>query len=363
MVMPIPVPVAIELSDVERAQLESWARRRTSAQALALRSRIVLLAEEGLNNTEIGARLGIDVKSARKWRNRFAEHRLDGLTDEPRPGQPRKITDAKVEEVIVKTLESTPKDATHWSTRSMAREVGLNQTAVLRIWRAFGLQPHRQETWKLSRDPQFIEKVRDVVGLYLNPPERAVVLCVDEKSQIQALDRTAPILPMLPGTPERATHDYKRSGTSSLYAALDLTTGKVIGRLHSRHRAIEFKQFLQTLEREVPPNLDVHLVLDNSSTHKTPAIQRWLAAHPRFVLHFTPTSSSWLNLVERWFGELTNKLLRRGAHRTVRALNTDIRAWIDTWNENPRPFVWTKTADQILDSIARYCERINESQH
>jgi transposase len=265
--------------------------------------------------------------------------------------------------VIVKTLEATPRDATHWSTRSMAREVGLTQSAVLRIWRAFGLQPHRQQTWKLSKDPLFIDKVRDVVGLYLNPPERAVVLCVDEKSQIQALDRTTPILPMLPGTPERASHDYKRSGTSSLYAALDLTSGKVIGRLHSRHRAIEFKRFLQTLDREVPADLAVHLVLDNSSTHKTPAIQKWLAAHPRFVLHFTPTSSSWLNLVERWFAELTTKLLRRGAHRSVRQLNADIRAWIETWNDNPRPFVWTKTADQILDSIARYCERINESRH
>jgi transposase len=361
--MPIPVPVAIELTDAERAQLQSWAGRRTSAQALALRSRIVLLAEEGLNNTHIAARLGIDVSSARKWRNRFAEQRLDGLLDEPRPGRPRTITDEMVEAVIITTLETTPKDATHWSTRSMAREVGLTQSAVLRIWRAFGLQPHRQQSWKLSKDPQFVPKVRDVVGLYLNPPERAVVLCVDEKSQIQALDRTAPILPMLPGTPERATHDYKRAGTSSLYAALDLTSGKVIGRLHSRHRAIEFKQFLQALEREVPAGLDVHLVLDNSSTHKTPAIQRWLAAHPRFVLHFTPTSSSWLNLVERWFAELTNKLLRRGAHRSVRELNADIRAWIDTWNEDPRPFVWTKTADHILDSIARYCERINASGH
>jgi transposase len=361
--MPIPVPVAIDLTDAERAQLESWARRRTSAQALALRSRIVLLADEGLNNTQIAARLGLDVSSARKWRKRFAEQRLDGLLDEPRPGRPRTISDEQVEEVVIKTLESTPTDATHWSTRSMAREVGLTQSAVLRIWKAFGLQPHRQDTWKLSKDPQFIDKVRDIVGLYLNPPERAVVLCVDEKSQIQALDRSAPILPMLPGTPERATHDYKRSGISSLYAALDLTTGKVIGRLHSRHRAIEFKRFLQTLDREVPAQFDVHLVLDNSSTHKTPAIQRWLAAHPRFVLHFTPTSSSWLNLVERWFAELTNKLLRRGAHRSVRALNADIRAWIDTWNENPRPFVWTKTADQILNSIARYCERINESRH
>jgi transposase len=361
--MPNPVAVAIELSDEERAQLEAWARRRTSAQALAQRSRIVLLAAEGLGNTEIAERLGISRNMAMTWRSRFAEHRLDGLLDEPRPGRPRTITDEKVEEVIIKTLETTAKDATHWSTRSMAREVGLTQSAVLRIWRAFGLQPHRQETWKLSKDPQFVDKVRDVVGLYLNPPERAVVLCVDEKSQIQALDRTAPILPMLPGTPERATHDYKRSGTSSLYAALDLTTGKVIGRLHSRHRAIEFKQFLQTLDREVPDHLDVHLVLDNSSTHKTPAIQRWLAAHPRFVLHFTPTSASWLNLVERWFAELTNKLLRRGAHRSVRALNTDIRAWIETWNEDPRPFVWTKTADQILESIARYCERINASRH
>jgi transposase len=361
--MPSSVLAPVVLSAAERARLESWTRRRTSAQALALRSRIVLLAAEGRNNTEIARELGIHRNVAGKWRARFLEHRLDGLTDEPRPGRPRTITDDKVEEVIVRTLESTPKDATHWSTRSMAREVGLTQSAVLRIWKAFGLQPHRAQTWKLSKDPLFVAKVRDVVGLYLDPPERAVVLCVDEKSQIQALDRTAPILPMLPGTPERATHDYKRAGTSSLYAALDLTTGKVIGRLHSRHRAIEFKQFLQTIDREVPDDLAVHLVLDNSSTHKTPAIQRWLAAHPRFVLHFTPTSSSWLNLVERWFAELTSKKLRRGAHRSVRQLNADIRAWIDTWNDNPRPFVWTKTADQILESIARYCQRINESRH
>ena len=361
--MPSNVAVGIELSDEERAQLEAWTRRRSSAQALAQRSRVVLLAAEGLKNTEIAERLGVSRNMAMMWRARFAEQRLDGLLDEPRPGRPRTITDEQVEEVVVRTLESTPKDATHWSTRSMAREVGLTQSAVLRIWKAFGLQPHRQDTWKLSKDPQFIEKVRDVVGLYLNPPERAVVLCVDEKSQIQALDRTAPILPMLPGTPQRATHDDKRAGTSSLYAALDLTTGKVIGRLHSRHRAVEFKQFLATLEREVPAELDVHVVLDNSSTHKTPAIRRWLAAHPRFVLHFTPTSSSWLNLVERWFSELTSKLLKRGAHRSVQALNTDIRAWIETWNDDPKPFVWTKTADQILESIARYCERINESRH
>ncbi len=361
--MPDPRAVVIELSEVEREQLESWSRRRSSAQALAERSRIVLAAADGLSSSEISRRLAINVSTVRRWRNRFAEHRLDGLTDDPRPGQPRKITDAQVEEVIVKTLESTPKDATHWSTRSMAREVGLTQSAVLRIWKAFGLQPHRQQAWKLSKDPLFIEKVRDVVGLYLNPPERAVVLCVDEKSQIQALDRTAPILPMLPGTPERATHDYKRHGTSSLYAALDLATGKVIGRLHSRHRAIEFKQFLATIDREVPDELGVHVVLDNSSTHKTPAIQKWLLAHPRFVLHFTPTSSSWLNLVERWFAELTSKKLRRGAHRSVQALNADIRAWIETWNDDPKPYVWTKTADQILESIATYCTRINESRH
>ncbi|MDQ3769252.1 MAG: IS630 family transposase [Actinomycetota bacterium] len=361
--MPSPSAVEVVLSDEEREQLEAWARRRKSAQALAQRSRIVLAAATGVKNTEIAERLTVTRGMAAKWRTRFAEHRLDGLVDEPRPGRPRTVADAQVEEVIVKTLESTPKDATHWSTRSMAAEVGLSQTAVSRIWRAFGLQPHRQETWKLSRDPQFVAKVRDVVGLYLDPPERAVVLCVDEKSQIQALDRTAPILPMLPGTPERATHDYRRSGTSSLYAALDISTGKVIGSLHARHRAIEFKKFLATLDREVPAELDVHLILDNASTHKTPAIARWLAGHPRFVLHFTPTSSSWLNLVERWFSELTTKKLRRGSHRSVRQLNADIRAWIDTWNDNPRPFVWTKTADAILDSVARYCTRINDSGH
>jgi transposase len=361
--MPSPSAVEVVLSADERELLEGWARRRKTANALAMRSRIVLAAAGGESNAQIAARLGVHRNTVSTWRRRFVEFRVDGLLDEPRPGQPRKITDAKVEEVIAKTLESAPRNATHWSTRSMAAEVGLTQTAVSRIWRAFGLQPHRQEGWKLSKDPLFVEKVRDVVGLYLSPPERAVVLCVDEKSQIQALDRTAPILPMLPGTPERATHDYKRHGTSSLYAALDITTGKVIGRLHSRHRAIEFKQFLQTLDREVPAELDVHLVLDNASTHKTPVIKRWLAAHPRFVLHFTPTSSSWLNLVERWFSELTTKKLKRGAHRSTRQLNADIRAWIETWNGDPKPYVWTKTADQILDSIARYCTAINDSRH
>jgi len=355
--------VPIELADDERAVLEGWTRRRTTAAALSLRARIVLACAAGESNTEIAARLGVHRNTVALWRRRFLEFGLDGLPDEPRPGQPRKITDAQVEEVITTTLERQPRGATQWSTRSMAAEVGLTQTAVSRIWRAFGLQPHRQQTWKLSRDPLFVDKVRDVVGLYLHPPERAVVLCVDEKSQIQALDRTAPILPMRPGVPERATHDYTRHGTSSLYAALDLTTGKVIGRLHSRHRAIEFKRFLQTLDREVPADLAVHLVLDNASTHKTPLIKRWLLAHPRFVLHFTPTSSSWLNLVERWFSELTTKKLKRGAHRSTRQLNHDIRAWIETWNDDPKPYSWTKTADQILETISRYCTTINDSPH
>jgi transposase len=361
--MPSFPVVPIELSEVEREQLESWSRRWTTAHALAQRSKIVLLVADGLRTGEIAARLDVHRNTVAKWRRRFEAERLDGLVDEPRPGQPWTISDAMVDEVITRTLESTPKDATHWSTRSMAAEVGLTQSAVHRIWKAFGLQPHRTETFKLSRDPQFVAKVRDVVGLYLNPPERAVVLCVDEKSQIQAIDRTQPILPLAPGVPERATHDYKRHGTSSLYAALDLSTGKVIGALHSRHRAIEFKRFLQTLDREVPGELDVHVILDNSSTQKTPAIRKWLTAHPRFVLHFTPTSASWLNLVERWFAELTNKKLRRGAHRSVQALNSDIKTWMKTWNDDPKPYVWTKTADQILESIARYCTRINESRH
>jgi len=361
--MPSFPVVSVELSEAEREQLVSWSRRSTTAQALAQRSKIVLLVAEGLRTGEIAARLGVHRNTVAKWRRRFEAERLDGLVDEPRPGRPRTVTDSHVDEVITKTLESAPKDATHWSTRSMAAEIGLTQSAVHRIWRAFGLQPHRAETFKRSRDPQFVAKVRDVVGLYLNPPERAVVLCVDEKSQIQALDRTQPILPMQPGLPERATHDYKRHGTSSLYAALDVSSGQVIGSLHSRHRAIEFKQFLQRIDAAVPADLDVHVILDNSSTHKTPAIQKWLTAHPRFVLHFTPTSSSWLNLVERWFAELTNKKLRRGAHRSVGQLNADIRTWIQSWNDNPKPFVWTKTADQILESIARYCTQINESRH
>ena len=347
----------------ERAELEGWARRRTSAAGLAMRSRIVLAAAEGESNTVLAARLGLSITTVRRWRNRFVVDRLDGLIDEPRPGRPRVVGDEQIKALITATLESSPRDATHWSTRAMAEHLGLSQSMVSRVWRAFGLAPHKQDSWKLSKDPLFVEKVRDVVGLYLNPPERAVVLCVDEKTQIQALNRTAPVFPMLPGTPARATHDYVRHGTSSLYAALDLTTGQVIGSLHSRHRATEFLAFLKKIDAEVPADLDCHVVLDNASTHKTPAVKRWLTAHPRFVLHFTPTSSSWLNLVERWFAELTTKKLRRGTHTSVRQLNADIRAWIQTWNDNPRPYVWTKTADQILASIGNYCARINDSGH
>lgn len=361
--MPTPRAAEIVLTDDERAELDGWARRRTSAAGLALRAKIVLAAAEGGSNLDLAGRLGVNRATIAKWRNRFSRYRCDGLLDEPRPGRPRIVGDDQIEALIATTLETTPSDATHWSTRSMAAHLGLSQSMVSRVWRAFGLAPHKQDSWKLSKDPLFVEKVRDVVGLYLNPPERALVLCVDEKTQIQALNRTQPVFPMLPGTPARASHDYVRHGTSSLYAALDLMTGKVIGSLHSRHRAQEFLGFLKKIDAEVPADLDCHLVLDNASTHKTPAVKRWLTANPRFVLHFTPTSSSWLNLVERWFAELTTKKLRRGTHTSVRQLNADIRAWIDTWNDNPRPYVWTKTADQILESIGNYCKRINDSPH
>ena len=361
--MPSPTAAEIVLTDDERAELEGWTRRRKSAAGLALRARIVLAAADGGSNVELAERLELDRGTVRKWRNRFVQYRCDGLLDEPRPGRPRVVSDEQIKALITTTLESSPKDATHWSTRSMAEHLGLSQSMVSRVWRAFGLAPHKQDSWKLSKDPLFVEKVRDIVGLYLNPPERAVVLCVDEKTQIQALNRTAPVFPMLPGTPARASHDYVRHGTSSLYAALDLATGQVIGSLHSRHRSQEFLAFLKKIDAEVPADLDCHVVLDNASTHKTPAVKRWLTDHPRFVLHFTPTSSSWLNLVERWFAELTTKKLRRGTHTSVRQLNADIRDWIQTWNDNPRPYVWTKTAEQILASIGNYCRRINDSGH
>jgi len=330
---------------------------------LALRCRIVLACADGLNNQQVAAKLSVNQATVSKWRARFVEDRLDGLHDEPRPGAPRTITDDDVEAVIVKTLEETPRDATHWSTRSMADATGMTQSAISRIWRAFGLKPHLVETFKLSPDPQFIEKVRDIVGLYLNPPDGALVLCVDEKSQIQALDRTAPVLPLRPGLPERRTHDYVRNGTTNLYAALDVASGNVIADLTARHRAIEFRKFLNLINRSVPDDLDVHVIVDNSSTHKTPEIRRWLLRHPRFELHFTPTYSSWLNLVERWFAELTAKWLRRGTHRSTRELEDAIRTWIEHWNEDPQPFVWHKTANDILETLAGYCERISDSGH
>jgi transposase len=357
-----PTP-AVTLTDEERETLERWARRPSSAQALAMRCRIVLAAADGEQNKDIAAKVGCNPNTVGKWRRRFVEAGIDGLHDEPRPGAPRKITDEDVERVIVKTLEETPRDATHWSTRSMAAEVGLSQASISRIWRAFGLQPHRTEDFKLSPDPQFIDKVRDIVGMYLNPPDAAVVLCVDEKTQVQALDRTAPVLPLMPGVPERRTHDYKRNGTTNLYAALDVASGQVITNMTSRHRAEEFRRFLNIIDKEVPEHLDVHVVLDNVSTHKTPSIQRWLQRHPRFTFHFTPTYSSWMNLVERWFAELTTKWLRRGTHHSVRALVASIRTWVTNWNDDPKPFVWHKTADEILDGLATYIQRIPDSGH
>lgn len=353
----------IVLHPEEREVLERWVRRPKTSQALAFRCRIVLAAADGATSTEIASQLGCNPSTVGRWRGRFATRGLDGLHDEPRPGKPRSITDEDVERVLVKTLEEQPHDATHWSTRSMAKATGLSQTAISRIWRAFALKPHRTEAFKLSPDPQFIDKVRDIVGLYLNPPEAAVVLCVDEKSQIQALDRSAPVLPLMPGVPERRTHDYVRYGTTNLYAALDVASGQVIAELTPRHRAEEFRRFLNAIDAQVPAHLDVHVVLDNSSTHKTPCIQRWLKRHPRFTLHFTPTYASWLNLVERWFAELTTKWIKRGAHRSVRDLVASIRTWIANWNDDPKPFVWHKSADEILNSLAAYCQRINDSGH
>ena len=355
--------VVIELDEEERQTLERWIRRRSTAQGLAMRSRIVLGAAEGRTNVDIAAEVGCSGVTVSKWRNRFARRRLDGLYDNPRPGPPRRIDDAKVEEVVVKTLEETPRDATHWSTRSMANAVGLSQSSIHRIWRAFGLKPHRTEHFKISPDPQFVEKVRDLAGLYLNPPDAAVVLCVDHKSQIQALDRTAPILPLMPGTPQRLTHDYRRYGTTNLHAALDTATGRVITSMTRRNRTHKFQTFLNLINREVPSELDVHVVLDNASPHKTEPIGRWLQRHPRFTFHFTPTYASWMNLVERWFSELTTKQIRRGTHRSVAELTDAINQWTQHWNQNPKPFIWHKTADQIFDNLTNYLQRIPESGH
>ena len=353
----------LDLTEAERDELLALARRRKTAQAAALRARIVLACAEGVENNAVAESLGVTKQTVSKWRGRFVGLRLEGLLDAPRSGAPRTIDDARVEAVVAKTLESVPKGATHWSTRLMARETGMTQNAILRIWHAFGLQPHRQETFKLSTDPMFIEKVRDIVGLYMNPPLKAMVLCVDEKSQIQALDRTQPMLPLAPGLPERRTHDYVRHGTTTLFAALDIATGKVIGEMHQRHRSTEFLKFLRTIEANVPEVLDIHLVMDNYGTHKTDIIKRWLAARPRFHVHFTPTSGSWLNQVERWFSTLTERCIRRGTHRSTRELERAIRGYLDINNAESKPFSWTKSADEILASIERFCLRISQSAH
>jgi transposase len=349
------VATIIDLSVEERAELEGLSRRRRTAQGLARRAQIVLLAAEGFENKAIAQRLGAVENTVGKWRRRFAEHRLDGLFDEPRPGRPREIGDEKIAETIRLTLETVPRNATHWSLRSMARAVSHSPSTIHQIWQAFGLQPHRTESFKLSKDPLFVDKVRDIVGLYLAPPQRALVLCVDEKSQIQALDRTQPVLPMRPGKPERRSHDYTRHGTLSLFAALDVATGKVIGKCYPQHRAIEFQKFLRQIESNVPADLDVHLVMDNYATHKTPAIRKWLASHPRWHVHFTPTAASWINQVERFFADLTERQIRRGVHRSTRELEGAIAGYIKVHNDSSKPFNWIKSADDILTAIKRFC--------
>lgn len=350
------------LTEEEQDRLQSLAHRARSQSLLARRARVVLACAQGLNNKAVAKKLRCSAGMVGKWRSRFLQAGLEGLYDEPRPGAPRKVTDAQVERVVIQTLESTPRGQTHWSTRGLAKATGLSRMTISRIWHAFGLQPHRSDTFKLSPDPQLIEKVRDIVGLYMNPPDHAVVFCVDEKSQIQALDRTQPLLPLRPGQLERRTHDYKRHGTTSLFAALELKTSRVIGQLHRRHRSREFRQFLDTIETQVPGKLEVHIIVDNYGTHKTAMIRKWFAKRPRFHVHFTPTYGSWINLVERWFAELTNKRIRRGVFRSVKELEGAIREYIDVHNKDPKPFVWTRTADQILDSIARYAQRTLAAQ-
>jgi transposase len=353
------------LNDDERQKLQTWASRPKSTQRLATRARIVLACAEGLDNKVVAARLRVNTVTVGKWRGRFLQDRLEGLADEPRPGAPREITDTRVEEVVTKTLEEKPKDATHWSTRGMARAVGLSQSAIVRIWNAFGLKPHQSETFKLSTDPYFVEKVRDVVGLYMSPPENAIVLSVDEKSQVQALDRTQPLLPMAPGQAERRTPDYVRNGTTSLFAALNVATGQVIGQCYKRHRQQEFLKFLKEINAQVvrEPGVQIHIIMDNYGTHKTPSVKRWFQRHPEYHLHFTPTSGSWLNQVERFFAEITEKQIRRGVFRSVAALEKAIMDYLAAHNENPKPFVWTANADLILERVKKVCERTSNSGH
>ena len=352
---------ALVVSEAERSLLERQTRRSRAPRALAERCRIVLRCADGLTNKAVAAEVGVHEHTVGKWRRRFLKNRFEGLSDAPRSGRPRTIADDRVAEVIERTLNTTPVDATHWSLRSMARAVGLSHTTVRRIWTAFGLQPHRAQTFKLSGDPAFVDKVRDIVGLYLSPPDRALVLCVDEKSQIQALDRTRPVLPMTPGMAERRTHDYRRNGTTSLFAALDIATGFVIGKCYRRHRTREFLSFLKEIDAHVPDDLDIHIVMDNYATHKTAAVKSWMARRPRYHVHFTPTSASWINQVERWFAELTRKQLQRGAHNSTKRLEADIRSFIDKHNRNPKPFKWTKSADDILASVKRFCHRVEHT--
>jgi len=351
------------LPEDERRTLENWVKRRSTAQGLALRARIVLACAAGGSNVAVAARLGVSRRTVARWRARFLQERLDGLHDEPRPGVPRTITDAQVEEVIVRTLEEVPEGSTHWSKRELARRTGISPTSVHRIWRSFGLQPHRTESFKISPDPLLLDKIRDVVGLYLAPPANAVVFAVDEKPQIQALQRTAPVLPMIPGTPERRSFDYVRHGTVDLFAALDTATGKVIGKLSAQHRAVDFRDFLDEIDRQVEPGLEIHVICDNLSAHKAPAVKKWLLAHPRVQLHFTPTYSSWISQVERWFAELQRRCLDRGVFCSLDELTTALEDWIAIWNATARPFKWTKTADQIIDRICRYCSRIAGPAH
>ena len=355
--MPGRRAVGLVLTDAERTELEGLASRRQTAQGLALRARIVLACAGGAQNKDVAAGLGVCQLTVGKWRRRFAEQRLEGLRDSPRPGAPRTVEDERIEALVTATLESVPADATHWSSRGMARTSGLSVSTVQRVWRAFGLAPHRQEVFKLSTDPDFVAKVRDVVGLYMDPPHRALVLCVDEKSQIQALDRTQPMLPMRPGQPARRTHDYKRHGTTSLFAALDVATGRVIGECYPRHRAAEFRRFLDRIEASVPSDLDIHLVMDNYATHKTKLVRDWLLKRPRWHVHLTPTSASWLNQVERFFALITDKQIRRGVHHSVAQLKAAITGFIDQHNADPKPFRWTKSASDILASVERFCVR------